>query len=426
MTSSKSPTAPSTEPAKPSHAHLDAQAVPYDELLSRAHALHEQIREWRRTIHRHPELSFTEHRTAGLVNATLVSLGIPTETEVAKTGVVGHITGGAGPVVGLRADMDALPIQEVNDTDYASARPGIMHACGHDAHTAILLGAATILKELADAGRLPGSIRLLFQPSEEAQDAEGKSGGMRMVEEGALQGLDAVFGLHVDGSHDVGVLATREGPMMAAADQFYLTIHGNGGHAARPHATVDPIVLAGHVILAIQQIVSRRLNPLESGVVTIGMIHGGTADNIIPDFVKLTGTIRSFTPESRDLLHAELRRACGVVDALGGSFDLEIRWGYPPTANSPEATAVAWQAMEQLVGPDNIKVADQGMGAEDFSFMAQAAPGCFLRLGVHNPEWGDTKYMVHRADFQLDEDALPYGSAALAAAALAWMEQKRS
>lgn len=416
----------SSESATESSPEFGPYAVPYTELLSRAHALHEQIREWRRTIHRHPELSFTEHRTAGLVNATLVGLGIPTETEVAKTGVVGRIQGGPGPVVGLRADMDALPIQETNDVEYASARPGIMHACGHDAHTAILLGAATILKELADQGRLPGSIRLLFQPSEEAQDAEGKSGGMRMVEEGALDGVDAVFGLHVDGSHDVGYLATREGPMMAAADMFELAIHGSGGHAARPHITVDPIVLAGHAILAIQQVVSRRLNPLEPGVITVGVIAGGTADNIIPDSVKLTGTIRSFTPESRELLHTELRRACGVIEALGGSFDLTIHRGYPPTSNSPEATAVAWQAMEQLIGPDKIKPADQGMGAEDFSFMAQAAPGCFLRLGVHNPAWGEKQYMVHRADFRIDEGALPYGAAALAAAALAWMEQKRA
>lgn len=425
MTSTLSDTLSDSPSDTKPEAAVETQAVPYAELLARARGLHEQLRDWRRTIHRHPELSFTEHHTAGLVNATLAGMGIPTETEVAKTGVVGHIRGGDGPVVGLRADMDALPILEANAVEYASTRPGIMHACGHDAHTAMLLGAATILKQLADEGRLPGTIRLLFQPSEEAQDAEGKSGGMRMVEEGALAGVDAVFGLHVDGAHDVGVLATREGPMMAAADQFHLTIRGSGGHAARPHATVDPIVLAGHAILAIQQVVSRRLNPLEAGVITIGMIHGGTADNIIPDAVKLGGTIRSFTPESRELLHSELRRACGVVEALGGAFDLEIRWGYPPTSNSPEATAVAREAMAQLVGPDRIKEADQGMGAEDFSFMAQAAPGCFLRLGVHNPAWGDTQYMVHRADFQLDEDALPYGAAALAAAALTWMAQKR-
>jgi amidohydrolase len=404
---------------------MTGSPVPYPELLERARALHDQIRAWRREIHRYPELSFTEHRTAGLVNATLTGLGIPTDTEVAKTGVVGHLRGGDGPVVGLRADMDALPIQETSGVDFASTRPNIMHACGHDAHTAMLLGAATLLKGLADEGRLPGSVRLLFQPSEEAPDAEGKSGGMRMVEEGALAGLDAVFGLHVMPQEDTGILATREGAMMAAADTFDLTVHGSGGHAARPQAAVDPIVLAGHVILAIQQVVSRRLNPLEPGVITVGTIHGGSADNIIPDSVHLTGTIRSFSPETRALLHQELRRACSVVEALGGRFDLAIQWGYPPTLNSPEATAVAWDALAQLVGDDRVKVAEQGMGAEDFSFMAQTVPGCFVRLGVHAPAWGDRAYYLHRADFQLDEEALPLGTAALAAMALTWMAEKR-
>lgn len=401
------------------------QTVPYSELLERARALHEQIRGWRREIHRHPELSFTEQRTAGLVNATLIDLGIPTETEVAKTGVVGHIRGEEGPVVGLRADMDALPITEINGTEFDSTRSGIMHACGHDAHTAMLLGAATILKGLADEDRLPGTIRLLFQPSEEAQDSEGKSGGMRMVEEGALDGLDAVFGIHVDSTNDVGVIATREGPMMAAADQFKLTIRGSGGHAARPHATVDPIVLSAHVVQAIHQVVSRRLNPLEPGVITIGTINGGTVNNVIPDTVEMTGTIRSFSMEARKALHAELRRACGIVEPLGGSFELDIAWGYPPTVNSAEATDVALGALENLIGAEHVVEAPQGMGAEDFSFMAEKVPGCFLRLGVHDPAWGDHIYNVHRADFRLDEDALPYGSAALASVALAWMEQKR-
>ena len=401
------------------------QPVSYAELLERAKGLHEQIRSWRREIHRYPELTFTEQRTASLVNATLADLGIPTETEVAKTGVVGHVKGGDGPVVGLRADMDALPITEINTTDFNSTRPGIMHACGHDAHTAMLLGAATILKQLADEQRLPGSIRLLFQPSEEAQDEEGKSGGMRMVEEGALQGLDAVFGLHVDASHNVGVVSTREGPMMAAADRFRVVIHGSGGHAARPQATVDPIVLSAHVINAIQHVVSRRLNPLEPGVITIGTINGGTVENVIPDTVTLTGTIRSFTPEARETLHKELEKACRIVEPLGGSIEFEINWGYPPTSNSPEATAVAVDALSELLGEENVKLADQGMGAEDFSFMAQTAPGCFIRLGVHDPAWGDQVYNVHRADFRMDEDALPIGAAALAAVALNWMNQKR-
>jgi IAA-amino acid hydrolase len=399
-------------------------SVPYSELMERAQQLNEQLRNWRREIHRHPEISFTEHRTAALVNATLVGLGLETETEVAKTGVVGHIRGTTGPVVALRADMDALPIQEVNGTEFDSLRPGIMHACGHDAHTAILLGAATILKQLADEGRLPGSIRLLFQPSEEAQDAEGKSGGMRMVEEGALEGVDAVFGLHVAPALPVGVVATRSGPMMAAADSFHLIIQGSGGHAARPQAAIDPIVLSAQVINAIQHILSRRMDPLDSGVITIGLIQGGTVHNVIPDTVTMEGTIRSFTPESRELLHRELRQACKVVEPLGGSFELNIQYGYPPTVNSPVATETMLAAMRELLGAEQVKEAEQGMGAEDFSFMAQKAPGSFLRLGTHNPSW-DRHYLVHRADFRMDEDALPIGAAALAAAALRWMDEQR-
>lgn len=400
------------------------QAVSYSEILERARAMHEEIRAWRREIHRYPELTFTENRTASLVSATLTGLGVDVETEVAKTGVVGRIRGSDGPVVGLRADMDALPIQEINGTDFDSTRPGIMHACGHDAHTAILLGAATILKQLADEDRLPGSIRLLFQPSEEAQDEEGKSGGMRMVEEGALSDLDAVFGLHVSPVVDVGKVATRSGPITAAADEFTLTVRGSGGHAARPQAAVDPIVLSAQAIMAIQQIVSRRVNPIEAGVVTIGTIHGGTVENVIPDAVEMAGTMRSFTNETRTLLRKELKRACGVIEALGGSYELAIQEGYPPTLNSDEATAVMVEAAQAMLGEENVGIAELGMGAEDFSYMAQEAPGCFLRLGTHNPEW-DRRYMVHRADFRLDEDALPIGTAALAAAAVRWMETKR-
>lgn len=403
---------------------MATETVSSQELLERAKAIHERIRNWRRTIHMHPELTFTEHRTGSLVNTTLTDMGIETETEVAKTGVVGHIRGGAGPVVGLRADMDALPIQEINGTEFDSQRPGIMHACGHDAHTAMLMGAATILKGLADEGKLPGTIRLLFQPSEEAQDDEGKSGGMRMVEEGALKGLDAVFGLHVDPSVDVGSVATRSGPMMASADKFEVTIRGSGGHAARPHASIDPIALSAHVINAIQQVISRRLNPLDPGVITIGTIHGGTVNNVIPDTVTMTGTIRSFSEESRALMRSELERACKVIEPLGGIAEYTLYPGYPPTVNSEEATAIMLAATGDLLGRDHVLEAPQGMGAEDFSYMALAAPGSFLRIGTHNPSW-DRHYPVHRADFRMDEDALPVGAAALAAAALRWMTEKR-
>ena len=394
------------------------------EIYQRAKAIQPQIQAWRREIHRFPEMSFTEHRTAGLVNAEMISLGIQTETEVAKTGVVGHIRGGDGPTVGLRADMDALPITEENETEFNSTRLGIMHACGHDAHTAMLLGAATILKGLADEGRLPGRVRLLFQPSEEASDDEGKSGGMRMVEEGALAGLDAVFGIHVDPTKDVGVIATRSGPLMAAADEFELTVRGYGGHAARPQAANDPIVLAAHVIQAIQQVISRRLNPLEPGVITIGQIHGGTVNNVIPDTVYLNGTIRSFTPEVRQLLHDELRRACGVAEALGGSFDLKIKWGYPPTILDPDAVDISLAAVGEFLGAENAQISSPMMGAEDFSYMAQVAPGSFLRLGTHNPAW-PKRYYVHTSTFRMDEAALAIGAAALAASAVKWMQEKR-
>lgn len=394
------------------------------ELLQRARSIHESIRTWRRTIHRYPELSFTEQRTAALVNSVLIDLGLQTETEVAKTGVVAHIRGGNGPTVALRADMDALPIQEANGTEFDSTRPGIMHACGHDAHTAMLLGAATLLKQLADEGRLPGVVRLLFQPSEEAQDEEGKSGGMRMVEEGALKGVDAVFGLHVDPFHDVGSVATRPGPMMAAADMFEIIVIGSGGHAARPQSTIDPIALSAHVINAVHQIVSRRLDPTQPGVITIGTIQGGTANNIIPDRVSMTGTIRSFTPEVRTLLQDELMRAAGIVESLGGRAEVAIFPGYPPTVNDPAATEHMMGAMRELLGEDRVAESELILGAEDFSYMAQAAPGCFLRLGVHNPSWREY-YPVHRADFRMDEDALPIGAAALALTALRWMEKRR-
>ncbi len=404
---------------------MSLQAIPMSELLERAQAISEQIRTWRRVIHRYPELTFDEHRTASLVNSTLSDLGIETDTEVAKTGVVGHIVGGPGPVVGLRADMDALPILEINDSEFDSTRPGLMHACGHDAHTAMLLGAAVILKDLADQERLPGAVRLLFQPSEEAQDTEGKSGAMRMVEEGALDGLDAVFGLHVDPTRDVGRVGTRPGPMMAAADEFSLAIHGSGGHAARPQAAIDPIALSGLAINAIQQIVSRRLDPLEAGVVTIGSINGGTASNVIPDSVTMTGTLRSFTPETRALLRLELRRACSVVESFGGRFDLTIHEGYPPTVNTPEAAEMMLDGMRKLLGQENVEISEMVMGAEDFSYMARMVPGAFLRLGVHNPDWEDSYFLLHRADFKMDERALPIGSAALVAVAIDWMQQKR-
>jgi IAA-amino acid hydrolase len=394
----------------------------YKNILKAAQGLQEQIRAWRREIHRYPELGFTEQRTANLINSALQNLGLETQVGVAKTGVVTTISGGAGPVVALRADIDALPITEQNGTGFDSTRPGLMHACGHDAHTAMLMGAATLLTQFARAGQLPGTVRLIFQPSEEGQDDAGKSGGMLMVEEGVLAGVDAVFGLHVDSNYAVGTVATRPGPMMASADTFEITLRGQSAHAAHPYEGIDTIALAAHVIQGIHQIVGRRIRPVEEGVLTIGTIQGGTKDNILAEEVVMTGTIRSFVPEVRQILHQELKRACAMIEPLGGHFDLTIIPGYPPVRNDPQATAVMQDALTSMLGAEQVQEAPKTMSAEDFSFMAQAAPGCFLRLGVHNPQW-ERHYPVHTPTFRIDEDALAVGTAALVATAMHWLER---
>ena len=389
-------------------------------MLDRANSIHEDIRQWRRTIHRYPELSFTEERTAALVTAELSKLGIETQNGVAKTGVVGTIKGREGaPTIGLRADMDALPIHEANGTDFDSTRDGIMHACGHDAHTSMLLGAATVLKGLADEGGLEPNIRLLFQPSEEAWDDEGKSGGKRMVEEGALEGLDAVFGLHVASEHETGRIGTRSGALLAAVDTFTLKLIGRGGHGAYPHETIDPIAMAGLVINAVHQIVSRRIRPIDSGVISITTIHTGTATNVIENDVVMTGTMRSLDAQVRLQLREELHKAAKMVEALGGSYELEIQQGYPVTVNDPKATEIAFNAMNAMLGSTQVFEGLPQLGSEDFSYMSEAAPGCFLFLGVKHPDW-DRDYPVHTPTFRMDEDALPIGTAALVNCALEW------
>lgn len=386
-------------------------------MLDRARRIHETIRALRREIHMHPELGFEEHRTAALVAKTLDDLGIPYETEVAKTGVVATIGRNDGPIVGLRADMDALPITEANEVPYRSRVDGKMHACGHDAHTAMLLGAAMLLKEIEDS--LPGRVRLLFQPSEEGQDDEGKSGGLRMVEEGALDGLSAVFGLHVDTDHDAGTIGVVAGPIQAAADAFALDVLGQAAHGAHPDRGVDAIVLAGHVIQAIHAIVSRRIDPTIPGVITIGVITGGTKENIVCDRVQLRGTIRSTDEETRQRLWREIERAGEVARALGGDYRLLIKPGYPPTVNDATAAAHIQRVAEEMLGAERVHEAHLSMGAEDFSYMARAVPGCFFRLGVRTP--GQPIRIGHSPTFDIDEAALPVGAAMLAEAARRWL-----
>jgi amidohydrolase len=389
-------------------------------MLERARELTDMLVELRHDFHRHPELSFQEHRTAQKAAEGLERLGIAVRTGVGKTGVVGDL-GQEGPRIALRADMDALPIQEANEVPYASQVPGVMHACGHDVHVACLLGAAQLLAEEASAGRLPGQVRFLFQPSEEAQDDEGLSGAMRMVNEGVMEGVDAVAGLHVWADLDVGTLSVREGPTTAYPDKFELVIKGRAAHGAYPHEGVDAIMLSGQVISALQTVISRRVDPTRGKVLTVGTIEGGTKDNIVAGEVRMTGTIRSFEPETREALFEEMERACGVARALGGDFELTIYPGYKPVVNDPEMTALVRRAGADLLGAENVRLAALEMGGEDFCYFAEKAPGCFFMLGGATP--GEARRRHHHPLFDVDERCLPLGTALLAEVALRYLEQ---
>lgn len=377
-------------------------------MLARAKELKGELIRLRRTIHRHPELGFREVKTATLIAETLESLGIKVQTGVAKTGVIGYLGEGA-PVLAIRADMDALPIQELNEVPYRSQVPGVMHACGHDAHVAVALGAAMLLEEM----ELEGEVRFLFQPSEERFDEEGKSGAMRMVEEGAMEGVGAILALHVDSETESGVVKISPGPMAAAEDSFEATIMGRGCHGAHPHRGVDPIFLAGEVILAIQGIVSRRIDPVKQAVISIGSIHGGTAENIIPGEVELTGTIRSFEQGVREQLHTELEKAFQVARALGGDFRLTIEEGYPVMVDEAKMAALTREVAIDLLGEEKVWPKEPSMGAEDFSYFLAQAPGAMFRLGIKRGEMRPG----HSPHFDLDEEALPIGAAILAESA---------
>ncbi|MDE3091552.1 MAG: amidohydrolase [Chloroflexota bacterium] len=374
----------------------------------------------RRDLHEHPELAFQEVRTAQRVAETLHDLGIEYETGAAKTGVVAYL-GEGEPRLALRADMDALPILEANDVAYKSQNDGVMHACGHDAHTAGLLGAAMILNEDFKQGKLKGSVKLIFQPAEENVGADGKSGGQLMVEEGALNDVDAVIGMHIISTLPSNEVYVRAGPFMAAVDTFEGDVIGRGGHGAYPHEALDPIWLAAQVVNAIHGIISRRTNPTKEGVISVTMIHAGTASNIIPESVHLTGTIRSFEQEVRTQLHADLDKAFSVARALGGDYDLKIIPGYPSTVNDPEMAEFVRAMATDLVGAARVKEAEIHMGAEDFSYMARAKPGVFFNVGAQKDS---VLRPHHNPNFDIDENAIPTGAALMAEAARRYLTRK--
>lgn len=358
----------------------------------------------RRHLHANPELSFEEHETASYVAGQLESWGYEVTRNVGGLGVVGRLRqGNGGRSIAIRADMDALPIQEATGLSYASTIDGKMHACGHDGHTTMLLGAA---EYLARTRHFDGTVNLIFQPAEEA----GKgSGAQAMIADGLFERFpcDAIFGLHNHPGAPAGTFLMRSGPLMAAADTATIIIAGRGGHASRPHLTVDPIVVAANMVMTLQTIVSRNVNPTETAVVTVGTIHGGTASNVIPESAEITVSIRSFSPEVRDTLEQRVRDiASSVAGAHGASVTIDYERGYPVVINSEQETAFASEVARELVGEDKVGICPMIPGSEDFAYFLEHKPGCFLRLGN-----GVDSAILHSSKYDFNDDSLSTGAA---------------
>ncbi len=379
-----------------------------------ASSLQDRLVQIRRTLHQHPELGFEEEQTGALVADTLRGLGLEVQTGVAKTGVVGLLRGAKpGKTVALRADMDALPVTELNQHEYRSKTPGKMHACGHDAHVTTLLGTAMVLSQLRD--QLAGNVKFIFQPAE-----EGPGGAEQMVAEGVLENpkVDAIVGAHVWPGIPAGRVGVAPGPMMAAPDTMNLKIIGRGGHGAEPHLTIDAVAISAQVITALQNIVSRMRNPMDPVVVTIGSIHGGTRFNVIAQEVEMAGTVRTFNPETRKKMPGLIEK---VVAGVCSSFDAkyEFQWipSYPATVNEPAVTEVVRQAAVSILGDDSVLTElEPSMGGEDFSYFLARVPGCFFRLGVGNDR--KATFPLHHPQFDVDESALSSGVAVFAQSTL--------
>ena len=376
-----------------------------------AHNYKEEFIAVRHHLHAHPELSYKEFETSLFVQNKLTEFGIPFSV-MAETGVVGIVEGKnpTSKIIALRADMDALPIQEENTVVYKSKHDGVMHACGHDVHTTCLLGAAKILNELKE--EWSGTVKLIFQPGEE----RNPGGASIMIKEGVLENPkpQAIFGLHVHPGLQIGKLSFRSGKVMASADELYITVKGKGGHAAAPHLAVDPILIASHLIISLQQIISRNKNPHNPSVLSITSFNAGTTTNVIPNEVKLMGTFRAMDEEWRYAAHELIKRnATQLVQSMGGEIDLHIDVGYPTVFNNELLNEKAKTQAALFIGAENVEETELRMGAEDFGYYSQQIPGCFYRLGVMNNEKGITNG-VHTPTFNIDEDAIETGMGMMA------------
>lgn len=397
-------------------------------LLERVKALavqyEQEIVAWRQHLHAHPELSYQEFQTAAYVQARLQEWGIPFQAPVASTGIVGKIEGRnpSSRVVALRADLDALPIVEANEVPYKSKHEGVMHACGHDVHTSALLGAARILHELRDS--FEGTVRLIFQPGEEV----APGGASLMIKEGVLRDPkpEAIVGQHVMPLIPVGKVGFREGMYMASADELYVTVRGKGGHGAMPEQNIDPVLISAHILVALQQIVSRVASPKMPSVLSFGKVIANGATNVIPNEVKMEGTFRTMDEDWRAKAHQRMKKmAESIAEGMGGSCDFEIRKGYPFLTNDPELTRQARAAAVAYLGEENVLDLDLWMAAEDFSYYSQEVDACFYRLGTRNEARGITS-SVHTPTFDIDEAALPIGAGLMAWIALSKLNEQGS
>jgi hippurate hydrolase len=373
-------------------------------IIEPINALHAEMTAWRRDVHAHPETAFEEHRTAESVAEKLASFGIPVHRGLARTGVIGSLTiGRSRRAVGLRADLDALPIQETNTFEYRSTHAGRMHACGHDGHVAMLLGAA---KHLAASRNFDGTVHFIFQPAEES-----RGGGRVMVEDGLFERfpMEAVFGMHNWPGMPVGEFGVMPGPMMASSDEFEIRVKGRGGHAAMPHQTIDPVVIGSQLVQALQAIVSRNAHPVDATVITVTQFHAGDAINVIPGEAVLRGTARAFRPAVQDLMEEGIRRICaGVAAAHGAQITVRYERHYPPTINTPAEAAFAAEVMRDIVGAENVHTnLPPTMGAEDFAFMLQAKPGAYVWIGNGPGEGG---CMLHNPGYDFNDAILPLGA----------------
>jgi amidohydrolase len=364
----------------------------------------EEVIAWRRHLHANPELSFQEEKTAQFVYETLQSFGNLELSRPTKTSVMARLIGHQpGRVVAIRADMDALPIQEENTFEFASKNPGVMHACGHDGHTAMLLGTAKVLSQLRD--QIKGEIRFLFQHAEELHPG----GAEEMVQAGVMDGVDVVIGTHLWSPLEAGKIGIVYGPMMAAPDRFFIRIHGKGGHAAMPHQTIDAIAIGAQVVTNLQYIVSRNVDPLEPLVVSVTQFVAGTTHNVIPGSVEIQGTVRSFDETLRKSVPKLMERIIkGITEAHGATYEFEFEYGYRPVINNDEVTRVIEETVREVLGEEAVDRIKPNMGGEDFSAFQQKAPGSFFYVGAGNKEKGIV-YPHHHPRFTIDEDALEIG-----------------